>query len=257
MYSCLLTVMFTNIQCLPLLVFPGSNKNIATVQCQNEKGKWVWFSWFGTKSEVPLVISGFYFHIAHHLLITCYWMSCFSLSLLKVFQKSFFSCRAAKVIMLLNRRNQVILLQVLCGNFPNFSISNWYCTVPDFIYLFFEMSDLIKLHLNNNFCSSVGRFPLEFLRRILTNKTIYICVLCLDISRMCLPEKKYWKLCFKNLVQSFWITNWKTLNKNTPDSPTNFEDVIIVDTKSLSIVISYESIYRSNLCLSLTRQKIG
>lgn len=171
--------------------------------------------WYKIRSSI-----GYFRILLSYVFITCYWMSCFSLSLLKVFQKSFFSCRAAKVIMLLNRRNQVILLQVLRGNFPNFSISNWYCTVPDFIYLFFEMSDLIKLHLNNNFCSSVGRFPLEFLWRILTNKTIYICVLCLD-------------------------------------TPTNFEDVIIVDAKSLSIVISYESIYRSNLCLSLTRQKIG
>lgn len=253
MYSCLLTVMFTNIQCLPLLVFPGSNKNShsSVSEWKREVGV-IQLVWYKIRSSI-----GYFRILLSYVFITCYWMSCFSLSSLKVFQKSFFSCRAAKVIMLLNRRNQVILLQVLRGNFPNFSISNWYCTVPDFIYLFFEMSDLIKLHLNNNFCSSVGRFPLEFLWRILTNKTIYICVLCLDISRMCLPEKKYWKLCFKNLVQSFWITNWKTLNKNTPDSPTNFEDVIIVDTKSLSIVISYESIYRSNLCLSLTRQKIG
>lgn len=134
-----------------MLAFPGSKNSElyrVTVQCQNQKGKWVWFSWVGTELKVQVLLLCFFFS----LIIECFASVSGCKSLLEKFFHLF-----------LERRNQTILPQELGRYSPKFSISNLFYTMHNFFYILLEKSDLIKLNLENNFGPFGGLFIYLFI----------------------------------------------------------------------------------------------
>lgn len=192
------------------------------------------FSWNGTNLEVKLVQFG----ISFHAFFTCNWLFCFTFRLLKYFRKAFSARGQLKKTFLLERRSQSTLLPQQSGKyFQNVSISNLYHTANN-IYLLVERNDLIQLNVENNVGPFGGPFFGDFFfflikknpqtpkptRKIPHPPFRYSQE---EFNQMC------WKLCCNDLAWSSCLTNPKTLNKNSPDSPEHFENIAFVDKQRL------------------------